>query len=154
MKNLISVKTANTTFMNNPDFSYGRMWKRSEVEWAPNAKVLGAEHHGANPIDFQDQTGIYVLHNGEQVVHASRTDSLGASLYAHTRGPDQWDHFTWFGLRPVGKPGELGQQPESIRSDDLSHLYQAILIIALNPPLNTAEDLDGLKLVEYVQPSS
>jgi hypothetical protein len=56
-------------------------------------------------------------------------------------------------MRPVEKTGELGQQPESIRSDGLAHLYQAILIFALNPPLNTAEDLDGLKLVEYVQPS-
>jgi hypothetical protein len=56
-------------------------------------------------------------------------------------------------MRPVEKTGELGQQPESIRSDGLAHLYQAILIFALNPPLSTAEDLDGLKLVEYVQPS-
>ena len=155
LKNFSQVNEPNATETTNPAFSFRRMWKRSDVDWAPNAKVLGAEQHRVNPIDFHDQAGIYVLLNGEQVVHASRTAELGASLYAHTRdGSNHWDHFTWIGMRPVEKTGELGQQPESIRSvDHLVHLYQAILIIALNPPLNTAEDLDGLKLVEYLQSS-
>lgn len=130
------------------------MWNRWVVDWAPDGKLLGTARLGVDSIDIKNLPGIYILLNGEKPVQVSSKNALGANLRAHAlNGSGDWDHFTWMVIPPVESSDELGQQPGSLQADDLPHLYQAALFITLNPPLNTAEDLDRLKLVEYAQSS-
>lgn len=126
-----------------PTFCFGKRWKRSNVEWGPNARILGAEHDGAELIDFKDLRCAYYLYKGEQVVHYASTDGLGASLYAHTRkGQKDWDHFTWMAIRP---------DEGSIPFEYCIKLPYAFLIIGLNSPCPHDDPFDGLRYTEYVQ---
>ncbi len=109
---------------------------------------------GAEPVDFSDQHGIYLLYDRREVIYVGRaTDrSLGRRLYEHTldRLSSRWDRFSWFGVLPVSDSGVLGQQNETFHSSKLIPALEAILIEALEPRQNRRRG-DDLSAVEYTQ---
>ncbi len=53
--------------------SFGMFWRKEAIEWAATHKVLGMQQIGATPVDFFKQLGIYLLHDGHEVIYAGRT---------------------------------------------------------------------------------
>ena len=125
--------------------AYGLHWRRNLVDWSPTqGKLLGSS--GSTPIDFADQDGIYLLHNGNEITYAgqSRTPSSRTGLYNSLRShhndgrkTDRWETFSWFGFRPVdNESGQLLEAPETATIEDVINLIEAIFIESLMPRLN------------------
>jgi len=134
--------------------SFGMFWRKEEVEWTANPKLLGAQRIGADPVDFNKQLGIYLLYDGREVIYVGRTTDrpLGRRLYEHTfdRLSARWNRFSWFGLLPVTEKGELKTLPDSYLAAKLIPALEAVLIEALEPRQNRKRG-DDLASVEYLQ---
>ena len=131
----------------NPDRltvkAYGLYWARSLVNWASGSSLFGEA--GGDRVNFADQDGIYLLHNGNEITYVgqTRTQTTVRGLYSRLqdhhrdrRKTDRWDSFSWFGFRPVDDNGGLGQAPQSAELGDVLNLIEAILIEGLMPRLN------------------
>ncbi len=134
--------------------SFGMFWRRSFVQWSTQARLLGVQQMGAEPVDFCNQIGIYLLYDGREVIYVGRAVErpLGRRLYEHgaDRLSTRWDRFSWFGLLPVSEDGKLGTLPKAFASDELVPAIEAILIEALEPRQNRKRG-DDLSAVEYLQ---
>jgi len=134
--------------------SFGMYWRKDEVEWKKNPKLLGMQQIGATPVDFCNQIGIYLLYDGREVIYVGRAKErpLGQRLHEHTldRLSGRWDRFSWFGLLPVSETGQIEAQPESYDASRLIPALEALLIEALEPRQNRKRG-DDLASVEYIQ---
>lgn len=134
--------------------SFGMFWRKDEVDWKSEPKLLGMQQIEATPVDFNKQFGIYLLYDGREVIYVGRTTdrALGRRLYEHTldRLSARWNRFSWFGLRPVSSEGKLGSLPENYGSLELIPTLEAVLIEALEPRQNRKRG-DDLGAVEYIQ---
>lgn len=134
--------------------SFGMFWRRDLVDWMSSPRLLGMQQLGAEPVDFRDQVGIYLLYDGREVIYVGRAEarSLGRRLYEHTvdRLSTRWDRFSWFGLLPVSDKGTLGQRPVTYPSEALIPALEAIMIEALEPRQNRKRG-DDLAAVEFLQ---
>lgn len=134
--------------------SFGMYWRRSAVEWVQTPKVLGMQEIGADPVDFSQQLGIYLLYDGREVIYVGRTTDrpLGRRLYEHTqdRMATRWDRFSWFGLRPVSEQGNLGPLPDNFDAKLLIPTLEAILIETVEPRQNRKRG-DDFAAVEFIQ---
>lgn len=139
--------------------SFGMFWRREEIEWTGNPKILGMQQIGAQTVDFSKQIGIYLLYDGREVIYVGRSVErlLGRRLYEHTvdRLSTRWDRFSWFGILPVNDSGALGAQEESFRIDKLLPALEAILIEALEPRQNRkrGDDLSAVEFIQQTDPS-
>jgi len=134
--------------------SFGMFWRRDAVQWSSSAKLLGMQHPGATPVNFNGQLGIYLLYDVREVIYIGRTTDrpLGRRLYEHTadRLAARWDRFSWFGLLPVSSEGTLGALPATYDAAKIIPALEAILIEALEPRQNRKRG-DDLSAVEYIQ---
>jgi hypothetical protein len=134
--------------------SFGMFWRRDMVLWNANARLLGVQQLGAEPVGFGKQLGIYLLYDGREVIYVGRaTDQpMGRWLYQHTfdRLSTRWDRFSWFGLLPVSEKGSLSSMPPHYDSEQLVPALEAMLIEALEPRQNRKRG-DDLSAVEYLQ---
>ena len=134
--------------------SFGMYWQRDFVDWKSSPNILGMQQIGAEPVNFREQLGIYLLYDGREVIYVGRaTDRpLGQRLYEHTadRLSTRWDRFSWFGLLPVSDKGTLGKQPGNYLGPKVIPALEAILIEALEPRQNRRRG-DDLAAVEYLQ---
>lgn len=134
--------------------SFGMFWRRNAIEWKAKPNLAGVQQLGAKPVNFSDQTGVYLLYDGREVIYVGRSTNrpLGQRLYEHTtdRLSTRWDRFSWFGLRPVADTGTLGKLPSHYAGDPLVPALEAILIEALEPRQNRKRG-DDLSAVEYQQ---
>ncbi len=103
--------------------SFGMYWRRDLVNWTAHPSVLGMQQIGAEPVNFQNQLGIYLLYDGREVIYVGRSKErpIGQRLYEHTldRMSTRWDRFSWFGLLPVMNNGNLGPLPEGYAADTI-----------------------------------
>lgn len=133
--------------------AFGMYWQRSAVIWGIQPKIFGQQSN-AQSVDFGEQQGIYVLYDQHKVIYIGRTTdrSLGRRLSEHTRDRlnGRWDRFSWFGLLDVTKEGTLKVQALKASLGNLTATLEAILIEALEPPLNRRRG-DDLAGVEYFQ---
>ena len=144
--------------------SYGIYWNRDAVEWKLRPVLLGSyqtdrvSRTEPEPVDFSEQHGVYLLHDGREVIYVGRTTKrdLGRRLFEHTQGRLQgrWDRFSWFGFRPVRTDGTLGPKvtgfaPEH-EMDSLIEVVEAILIEAVEPRQNRRQG-DGIREFEFRQ---
>lgn len=140
--------------------SFGMFWRRDAVDRRKSRrkiKITG-RRQGGTPVDFTEQTGVYLLHLGGQVIYVGRTArGLGERLREHTKPTSatgrlapRWDRFSWFGLRLVNEDGSLGDLPGNLGADKLLPVLEAILIEALEPRQNRQKG-EGLEAVEYIQ---
>lgn len=134
--------------------SFGMFWRREEIEWVTNPKILGMQQIGAEAVDFSKQIGIYLLYDGREIIYVGRATErpLGKRLYEHTldRLSTRWDRFSWFGVLPVSDDGKLGALPDAFSSSNVLPALEAILIEALEPRQNRKRG-DDLASVEYIQ---
>lgn len=133
--------------------SFGMYWRRDLVSWKNNPKLMGQNKEVATQVDFCDQQGIYLLHDGRAIVYVGRSDgSIGRRLFDHTKGrfSFRWDRFSWFGLRPINESGAMGALPKSYSAENMISTLEAILIEIIEPSLNRRRG-DDLEAHEYFQ---
>ena len=133
----------------------GMYWARDSVDWRTEPKILGQQQTGASSVDFGPQKGVYLLHDGREVIYVGRaTDqTLGKRLYDHTKDRlgYRWDRFSWFGLRSVdADAGHLGDEPEVLTVPGVIAALEAVMIEGLEPRQNRRRG-DDLAAVEYIQ---
>ena len=122
--------------------AFGLFWERDKVRWN-SSQILGRQASIANPVNFAEQQGVYLLHNGRSVVYVGRAiqNSLYNRLRNHNRETDskalRWDCFSWFGLRDVDDTtGRLQSFAGHFSMSDLITILESVLIEALEPPIN------------------
>lgn len=134
--------------------AFGMYWRRNLVRWSNAPKILGQQNRGAEDVNFSDQRGIYLLHDGRETVYVGRSAdrSLGIRLFEHTydRLNGRWDRFSWFGLLSVTEKGDLVSGAISADRSILITTLEALLIEALEPPQNRKRG-DDFRAVEYLQ---
>lgn len=135
--------------------AFGMYWSRDKVSWETTPKIFGKQQERSTPVDFYEQQGVYLLHNGHTVVYVGRTTEqpLGQRLRQHTgdRLNGRWDKFSWFGVYPVSEHGRL----EDAEGADytltmLIVTMEALLIEGLEPPQNRKRG-DDFRAVEFIQ---
>jgi len=53
--------------------AFGMYWARDKVLWTPSPRILGRQQPGSKTVDFASQKGVYLLHDGRDVVYVGRT---------------------------------------------------------------------------------
>jgi hypothetical protein len=138
--------------------AYGMFWDREKVHWTSKMpRLLGEWQSGAGvtPVNFTEQVGIYLLHDGSRVIYIGQAvdQGLGARLYQHTKDRlwGRWNRFSWFGMKSVNDDGKLSDLPrEGFTIAGAITAMEALLIEALEPPQNRRQG-EGLKGLEYIQ---
>ena len=132
--------------------AYGMYWEREMVTWKGKFALNGKQLAKADSVDFYDQRGIYLLHDGTRTIYVGQAvdQPLGKRLCDHTidRLKGRWNRFSWFGVRQVTDKGELG----SLESVDprIIDAFEAILIESLEPPQNKRQG-ENMADIEYIQ---
>lgn len=146
--------------------NYGLFWRREHVFWgrgsnAGHLKGVLASARTADPVDFRDQQGIYVLYDDNfRLVYVGQAGSGDQSrlfnrLKRHTKDPlsDRWSKFSWFGVRGVRQDGRLCAENVAAHprlSEVLDHI-EAVLIAAAEPPHNRQGGRFGDNVDQYLQ---
>lgn len=136
--------------------AFGMYWSRDKVLWnTSNPRLLGQQQPGSEPVDFSTQKGVYLLHDGRQVVYVGRTTDqpFGIRLKQHIgdRLNGRWDRFSWFGIYPVKPDGTISTTlNETFTIEKLIVTMEALLIEGLEPPQNRKRG-DDFRAVEYIQ---
>lgn len=144
--------------------SVGLFWEAGNIHWGAGSQAgavygVPAKNVTADPIDFREQIGIYVLYAGYQMIYVGQAGSknmyLLDRLKRHRKDDlsGRWDRFSWFGLRWVKQNGDLSavaqaHHPSTART--LNHI-EAMLIHAAEPPLNRQGGRFGDDVIRYVQ---
>ena len=130
--------------------AYGLYWGRALVDWNPargqSQSLWGRQNERSMPVNFADQDGIYMLHNGNEVAYVGQsytpnTDQAGlyGRLKSHhdsSRKADRWETFSWFGFRSVDDSGNLAATPGSATTKEIIDLIEGIFIEGMMPRLN------------------
>jgi len=135
--------------------AFGMYWSRDKVLWSNTPRILGQQQPGSTAVDFCEQNGVYLLHDGRAVVYVGRTTDqpLGVRLRQHTvdRLNGRWDRFSWFGVYSVTERATLSTGATA--NYDLNMLIttmEALLIEGLEPPQNRKRG-DDFRAVEFLQ---
>lgn len=144
--------------------SYGLLWEAKDVSWGAAGRrgsLLGVPAGGepADPVDFREQVGVYVLYRGHDMVYVGQTGSGGQRLlrclkrHLSDHMERRWDRFSWFGLRRVLEGGKLSSVNKRARVSPQVALdsVEAILIAAAEPPLNTQGGVFSGEEKRYLQ---
>lgn len=123
--------------------TYGVHWERSKVHWQ-GRRILGYDTDPRETIDFANQQGVYVLYDWNSVVYVGQTVARNNGLWQrlnehHNKRDDwgdRWERFSWFGIRPVNKCGELVDAPDSADKSAVADLLESVLIETLRPAFN------------------
>ena len=143
--------------------AYGLYWERDKVEWDAGRgqiELLGRQNRAAQPVDFADQQGVYLLHQMQTVTYVGRTAATQNGLFGrlrdHVKNPrrsGRWDRFSWFGLRPVNEDATLGNAPQVLTTDLLITILEAVLIETYLPSFNDKSgDLMGELYEQVIDP--
>jgi hypothetical protein len=131
--------------------NYGLYWNVDEVNWGKQGvgndgtlEGVPAKKRSTKATNFREQAGVYVLYDNLRPVYAGETgigdQRLFRRLRAHRRGTlkNRWNTFSWFGIYAVNPKSRMlrmnvGIHPEI---DDVLYHIEAVLIAAMEPPLN------------------
>jgi hypothetical protein len=135
--------------------AFGMYWARAQVLWSSSPKILGQQQPGSSPVDFTGQRGVYLLHDGREVIYVGRTTEqpLGVRLRQHTvdRLNSRWDRFSWFGVFAPSESGVLNTAAtETFGLEMLIVTMEALLIEGLEPRQNRKRG-DDFRAVEFLQ---
>ncbi len=139
--------------------AFGIYWNRNLVHWKTTPDLLGIQQIGASEVNFKNQKGIYLLHDGRETIYVGQAieQPLGQRLKYHTidRMGGRWDRFSWFGFYPVNEDGNLITDIllDNITIQNIGDLLEAILIESIEPRQNRKQgnQFSGL---EYLQKES
>jgi hypothetical protein len=135
--------------------AFGMYWSRNAIAWKSKPKILGRQQQNSSAVDFTQQTGVYLLYDGRQVIYVGRAieQPLGVRLQQHTvdRLNGRWDRFSWFGIYPVADNGELEiDKEQTFDAPMLIATMEALLIEGLEPPQNRKGG-DRFRAAEFIQ---
>ena len=135
--------------------AFGMYWSRALVLWTSTPQMLGQQQIGSVPVDFCQQRGVYLLHDGREVVYVGRTTDqpIGIRLRQHTKDRlnGRWDRFSWFGVHDVNEAGHLvTTDTVTFGVDMLIATMEALLIEGLEPRQNKKSG-DDFRAAEYLQ---
>ncbi len=135
--------------------AFGIHWSRDQVKWKNNPSLFGVQFEGTVTINFGPQKGIYLLHDGHEVIYVGRTtdQTLGSRLFQHTKDrlKGRWDRFSWFGTLTVDDDGTLEITGNySVEINEVIIALEAILIESIEPRQNRRQG-DNIKGNEYLQ---
>ena len=122
--------------------AFGIYWNRNLVHWKSTPDLLGIQQIGASEVNFKDQIGIYLLHDGRETIYVGQAidQTLGQRLKNHTtdRLGGRWDRFSWFGFYPVNEYGKLitDIKLNNITVQHLGDILEAVLIESIEPRQN------------------
>lgn len=140
-----------------PICAFVMYWRRSDVSWERSSiKLLGKQYKATVQADFGEQQGVYLLHDGREVVYVGRATSqrLGQRLKEHTKDrlEGRWDRFSWFGVNNVDENGTLANRADPIQLglEDLVASMESLLIEGLEPRQNRKRG-DGFEAMEFLQ---
>jgi len=145
--------------------NYGLFWRRDDVFWG-RPKVKGhlkgvlAKETSTKPVDFRQQTGVYVLYDDNfHLVYVGQAGAGNQYLFSRLKHhrkdalADRWTRFSWFGLKWARENGKLalGAAQFSIKTVDLLNHIEAILISAAEPSHNKQGGRFGKNVEQYLQ---
>jgi hypothetical protein len=136
--------------------TFGMFWSRDCIFWKNNPSMFGAEQNGATPVDFASQVGVYMLHDGREVVYVGQAveQSIIQRLYQHTsdRLGGRWNRFSWFGFKGVKQDGSLSPTRTNYATtiQELTDTLEAILVEGLEPRQNRKRG-NSFYGIEYIQ---
>ncbi|WP_342627188.1 hypothetical protein AAC691_12930 [Nguyenibacter vanlangensis] len=148
--------------------NYGLFWKRSEVNWGSPGQGNGGTLMGrlvssrkSEPVDFREQSGIYILQDGFRVIYVGQSGSGDQKLFlrlkSHTKNhlAERWDRFSWFGIKSVLNTHKLSQSDsktaERGKTSDILNQLEGVLINVTEPPLNRQGARFGKNVAQYIQ---
>jgi predicted GIY-YIG superfamily endonuclease len=143
----------------------GLFWRSADVFWGRpgpdgEGRILGvpAKNRSAEPTDFREQEGIYVLYAEYRAVYIGQTTESQGLLkrLGQHRSDDlaeRWDRFSFFGLKKVLGTNLLGQSTamRHVKTEHLLNHIEGILIHAIEPPLNRQQGRFGEDIVRFLQ---
>ena len=159
--------------------NYGIYWDKDKVNWWPGPggkiRLLGRRWEPPQQFDpdnlvdsvnFYTQSGVYLLHQGQEVMYVGRTvtNAQGGGLFfrlrEHRENPERsplWDRFSWFGFRPVCENGQLMNIPigedQSATIGAVVNVLEAVLIEAFRPKLNRQGGQLGINFGQVRDPN-
>jgi len=115
---------------------------------------------GASEVNFKEQVGIYLLHDGRETIYVGQAieQSLGKRLKNHTidRLSGRWDRFSWFGFYPISDKGNLitDIKLDNLTFQNLGDLLEAVLIESVEPRQNRKQGnlFSGLEFLQQEAP--
>ena len=129
--------------------SYGLYWDKNKINWWPGQtgriRLLGRAMGTEEEIDFADQQGVYLLHQGMEVMYVGRAAGKSRSLFYRLRSHRDdlskaplWDRFSWFGFREVQPNGSMKRLEDSadVPIKALITILETVLIQSSLPRLN------------------
>jgi hypothetical protein len=142
----------------------GFFWKKDDVFWGAGSnagRLLGvpAKKITAQPIDFREQSGIYVLYSDYTPIYVGQCGLGNQKLLKRLKQhrvddlAERWDRFSWFGIRRVKLNGKLSAEVLRVNPSvamALNHV-EAVLIHAIEPPMNGQKGRFGHRVTRYVQ---
>lgn len=139
--------------------AFGIYWNRDLVLWKSTPDLLGLQYVGASVVNFNDQRGIYLLHDNRETIYVGQAieQTLGQRLKHHTgdRLSGRWDRFSWYGFYSVNDKGHLYNRKkfESLDIQVLADTLEAILIESIEPRQNRKQGNTFFGM-EYLQQES
>ena len=136
--------------------AFGIYWNRNLVYWKSVPDLSGIQQVGATEVNFKDQKGIYLLHDGRETIYIGQAieQSLGKRLKDHTtdRLAGRWDRFSWFGFYPVTEDAKLNLDAKfkDFTIQNLGDILEAILIESIEPRQNRKQG-NSFQGIEYLQ---
>ena len=136
--------------------AFGMYWSRDKVLWeVARPQLWGQQQMNSKAVDFANQSGTYLLHDGRSVIYVGRVidQTLSVRLKQHTvdRLNGRWSRFSWFGVYSVQDNGSLRTEFNRTSALDIFvATMEALLIEGLEPPQNRKRG-DDFRAVEYLQ---
>ena len=124
------------------------------------ANLKGKLSSRAQPVDFSDQRGIYVLYDGNfRVVYIGQTKDKGLlkRLDNHRKDhlAERWERFSWFGdIRVNATDNKLGNPNKgtgNVTTPTMLNHLEAVLIATTEPPHNRQGGRFGDSVERYLQ---
>ena len=142
----------------------GLFWRPDQIHWGAGSqpgKLLGvlASAVTSDPVDFREQSGIYVLYSEFHPIYVGQAGSGNQKLFVRLKQhrsddlSERWDRFSWFGLRRVLNNGNLAKETQAAHPDldvVLNHM-EAVLIHAMEPAHNRQGGRFGPGVERYLQ---
>lgn len=139
--------------------AFGIYWNRNLVLWKSTPDLLGLQYVGATAVNFNDQRGIYLLHDNRETIYVGQAieQTLEQRLKHHTadRLSGRWDRFSWYGFYSVNDKGHLYNRKkfQSLDIQVLADTLEAILIESIEPRQNRKQGNTFFGM-EYLQQES
>ena len=136
--------------------AFGIYWNRNLIYWKTIPDLLGIQQLGASEVNFKDQIGVYLLHDGRETIYVGQAidQPLGQRLKNHTndRLSGRWDRFSWFGIYPISEDGKLKIEMnfENLTIQNIGDILEAILIETIEPRQNRKQG-NLFYGIEYLQ---